>query len=185
MAFYSIIYNISAIISIVIDGKIHCLMCVDTYSLNCIQFLLWTLIDSFVWNEIDHGISSDISGWYHLLDAYSTPARWSRVTVCVYYQDHLVVTCSPILSVSFEGMGCEPVLNLAATPDEAVSMIRTVVDKLYLQLLGEVDVYELNYWMARWFSRASCRCSSYNQSLGSFDMVDLRLWDDLSRWCCS
>ena len=42
-------------------------------------------------------------------------------------------------------MGCEPVLNLAATPDEAVSMIRTVVDKLYLQLLGEVDVYELNY----------------------------------------
>ncbi len=27
------------------------------------------------------------------------------------------------------------------------------------------------------FSRASRRCSSYNLSLGSFDMVDLRLWD--------
>jgi hypothetical protein len=25
---------------IVIDGKIHCLMCVDTYSLHCIHFLL-------------------------------------------------------------------------------------------------------------------------------------------------
>ena len=25
---------------IVIDGKIHCLMCVDTYSMNCIQFPL-------------------------------------------------------------------------------------------------------------------------------------------------
>ena len=40
MAFYSIIYIISAIIHIVIDGKIHFLMCVDTYSLNCIHFLL-------------------------------------------------------------------------------------------------------------------------------------------------
>ncbi len=48
----------------------------------------------------------------------------------------LGVACSPILSVSLEGMGCEPVLNLAATPDEAVSIICTVVDKLYLQLFG-------------------------------------------------
>ncbi len=42
-------------------------------------------------------------------------------------------------------MGCEPVLNLAATPDEAVSIICTIVDKLYLYLLGEVDVCELYY----------------------------------------
>jgi hypothetical protein len=41
----------------------------------------------------------------------------------------LGVACSPILSVSFEGMGCEPFLNLAATSDEAVSIICTVVDK--------------------------------------------------------
>jgi hypothetical protein len=31
------------------------------------------------------------------------------------------VACSPILSASLEGIGCEHVLNLAATPDEAVS----------------------------------------------------------------
>ena len=36
--------------------------------------------------------------------------------------------CSPILSLSLEGMGCEPVLNLAATPGEAVSIICTFVD---------------------------------------------------------
>jgi hypothetical protein len=53
--------------------------------------------------------------------------------------------CSPTLSVSLEGMGCELVLNLAATPDEAVSIMCTFVDKLYLQLLGEVDVCELYY----------------------------------------
>ncbi len=37
---YSVIYIISAIIHIVIDGKNHCFMCVDTYSLNCIHFPL-------------------------------------------------------------------------------------------------------------------------------------------------
>jgi hypothetical protein len=42
-------------------------------------------------------------------------------------------------------MGCKPILNLAATPDEAVSIICTLVEKLYLQLLGEVDVCELCY----------------------------------------
>ncbi len=39
------------------------------------------------------------------------------------------VACSPILSVSLEGIGCEPVLNLSATPDEAVSIICTIADK--------------------------------------------------------
>ena len=49
------------------------------------------------------------------------------------------VACSPILSVSFEGMGCEPVLNLAATPEEAVSIICTVVDKtIILTLWGKL-----------------------------------------------
>ncbi len=41
----------------------------------------------------------------------------------------LGVACSPILSVSLNGMGFELVLNLAATLDEAVSIIRTIVDK--------------------------------------------------------
>jgi hypothetical protein len=38
--------------------------------------------------------------------------------------------CSPILSVSLEGMGCEPVFNLVATPDEAVSIICNFLTKL-------------------------------------------------------
>jgi hypothetical protein len=38
----------------------------------------------------------------------------------------LGVACSPILSVSLEEVGCEPVLNLAATPDEAVNIMCTV-----------------------------------------------------------
>jgi hypothetical protein len=53
----------------------------------------------------------------------------------------LGVACSPILSVSFEGEGCEHVLNLAATPDEAVSIICTVVDKTIFNFFGEVDVW--------------------------------------------
>jgi hypothetical protein len=47
----------------------------------------------------------------------------------------LGVACSPILSVSFEGMGCEPVLNLSVTPDEAMSIICTIVDKTILLTL--------------------------------------------------
>ncbi len=38
----------------------------------------------------------------------------------------LGVACPPILSVSLEEVGCEPVLNLAATPDKAVSIICTI-----------------------------------------------------------
>jgi hypothetical protein len=51
----------------------------------------------------------------------------------------LGVACPPILSVSYEGMGCEPVLNLSATPDEVVSIICTVVDKtILLSLWGKL-----------------------------------------------
>jgi hypothetical protein len=45
-----------------------------------------------------------------------------------YLLESVGVACSPILSVSFEGIGYEPVLNLAATPDEALSIICTIVD---------------------------------------------------------
>ena len=55
--------------------------------------------------------------------------------LCIFYQDRLGVACSPILSVSFEGMGCETVLKLAATPDEAVSILCTVIDKTILLTL--------------------------------------------------
>ncbi len=151
-------------------------MCVDTNSLNCIQFPLWTLIDSFLGNEIVHGISCDVRGWYHQYDAYFTPIRWSRV-ILIYLPGSFSVACSPILSLSFEGTGCEPVLNLAATPDEAVSIVCTVVDKTILLTLWGKLIY-VSYTTDRpVFSRASRRCSSYNLSLGSFDMVDLRLWD--------
>jgi hypothetical protein len=94
-----------------------------------------------------------------------------------YLPGSVCVACSPILSVSFEGMGCEPILNLAAIPDEAVSIICTVVNKTILLTLWGKLMY-VNYNTDRpAFSRASRRCSSYNLSLGSFDMVDLRLWD--------
>jgi hypothetical protein len=89
--------------------------------------------------------------------------------------------CSPILSVSIEGMGCEPVLNLVATPDEAVSIICTIVNKTILQTLWGKLMYVSYTTDQPVFSRASHRCSSYNLSLGSFDMVDLRLWNALSR----
>jgi hypothetical protein len=47
----------------------------------------------------------------------------------------LGVACSLISSVSFEGVGCEPVLNLSATPNEAVSIICTAVDNTILLIL--------------------------------------------------
>ncbi len=78
-------------------------------------------------------------------------------------------------------MGCEPILNLAATSDEAVSIICTIVDKTILLTLWGKFMY-VSYttdWPV--FSRVSRRCSSYNLSLGSFGMVDLRLWDALSK----
>jgi hypothetical protein len=53
----------------------------------------------------------------------------------IYLPGSVGVACSPILSVSFEGMGCEPTLNLAATPDEAVSIICTIADKTILLIL--------------------------------------------------
>jgi hypothetical protein len=61
----------------------------------------------------------------------------------IYLPGSFGVACSPILSVSFEGMGCEPVLNLAATPDEAVSIICTVVDKNTSNFRGKADVCDL------------------------------------------
>jgi hypothetical protein len=51
------------------------------------------------------------------------------------------VACSPILSESFEGMDCQPFLNLAATPDETVNIICTVVDKTILVTFGGKLMY--------------------------------------------
>ncbi len=128
--FNSLFDIISAITHFVRDGKFYCLVCVNTDSLNFIHFPLWTLTDS---------------PWYLFLiladgtivyDTYSAPIRWSRVMLCVCH--------SPILSVSLEGMGCETVLNLAAT-----FWWGTIPSTF-----GEVDVCELYYWPANCFSGA-------------------------------
>ncbi len=58
-----------------------------------------------------------------------------------YSSGSVGVACSPILSVSFEGKGCKSVLNLAATPDEAVSIICTIVDKTILLTLSGKLMY--------------------------------------------
>jgi hypothetical protein len=47
------------------------------------------------------------------------------------------VACSSILLVSSEGMGCGPVLNLTATPDEVASMTCTYADKTIPSTFGE------------------------------------------------
>jgi hypothetical protein len=60
------------------DGKILHLMCVNTHSLNWIHFLLWTLIDSFVWMISFFLILADGTIIY---DACATSAWWSRVTL--------------------------------------------------------------------------------------------------------
>jgi hypothetical protein len=54
----------------------------------------------------------------------------------------LGVACSPILSVSFEGMGCEPVLNLSATPDEAIGT--NVAKTILLTLWGKLMYFIYN-----------------------------------------
>ncbi len=70
--------------------------------------------------------------------------------------------------MGFEGIGCEPVLNLEATPDEAVSIICTIADKTILLTLWGNLMYVSYITDRPVFSRASRRCSSYNLSLGSF-----------------
>ncbi len=148
MAFYSIIYIISAVIHIVIDGKIHCLMCVDTYSLNCIHFPLWTLIDSFVWNEIVHGISPEICWWYHHLDAYYTPPRWSRVALCVYYQDCLVLPVLLFYKWSLKGW----VTSLSSTYQLLLMRLWVwyvpLLTNYTSNFMGKADVCELYLWPA-------------------------------------
>jgi hypothetical protein len=86
----------------------------------------------------------------------------------LHFSELLGVACSPILSVSFEGMGCEPVLNLSATPDEAASIICTVIDKpIPLTLWGKLMYVSYILLIDQCFSRASCRCYCYNLYLGT------------------
>ncbi len=164
------------------DSKLHCLMCVNTHSLNWIHFPLWTLIESFIWIGIVHGILFDISIWYHSIWWILYTCKVIKGNTCAYLGS-LGIACSLILSASLEEVGCEPVLNLAATPDEAVSIIFTICWQNYtFNFVGNVYVCELYYWPARVFSRASHRCSSLNLSAGSLIWLTYPLWDTLSRW---
>ncbi len=85
----SLIYIIS--VYFVSDGKLYRLMCVDTHSLNWIHFLLWTLIDSFVWIGIVHGILFDISRWYHRIWWIIYTCKVIKGNAFTYYQDCLVM----------------------------------------------------------------------------------------------
>ncbi len=92
-------------------GKIYCIFCVDTYSLNYIHFWLWTLIDSFAGFEIFYGISFIIADDTIVYDSYSTPKDWSRETICVYHQDQLVL---PVL-LFYQRVAKRWVVSLSST----------------------------------------------------------------------
>jgi hypothetical protein len=110
------------------DGEIHCLMCVDAYSLNYIHFSHRTLIDSFVQKEIGYGFSFLQQQMVPSCMMHTLHQCSDQNAMCML-PGSVGVACSPILSASFEGMGCAPVLNRAATPDEFVSIMCTFVDK--------------------------------------------------------
>ncbi len=78
----------------------------------------------------------------------------------------LGVACSPIISVSLQGMDCEPILNLAATTDEAVSIMCTVVDKTITSSFGR-SWCMCAILLTGKGCLATRRCSSFNLSLGS------------------
>jgi hypothetical protein len=118
-----------------------------------------------------------------IYDEYSTPARWSRVTLA--HTNRIAWCClfSYFISELRRG-GLWAFLNLAATPDEAVSIICTVCWQNYtFKFFGRSWCMWAILLIGQYFSKASHRCSSYNLSVGSFNMVDLCLWDALSRWC--
>ncbi len=139
----------------------HCHMCVDTHSLNWVHFPLWTLIDSFVWIGIVHGILFDISNGTTIYDEYSTPVWWSRVMLA----QHTARICWCCLfsyfisELSRGGLWACPQLSSYSWWRWEYNMYRCWQNYTF-NFFGEVDVCELYYWPARVFSRASWRCSS-------------------------
>ncbi len=127
---------------------IHCLMCVDTHSLNCIHFLLWTLIDSFVWYEIAHGISCDISGWYHQIWCIlytnkvinGNAKLFTRISWCCLFSHFISelwgdrLWACPQLS-SYSWWGCEYNMNRCW-------------QNYTSNFMGKADECELYYWSA-------------------------------------
>ncbi len=86
----SIICIISVLIFLVTVKFI--VLCVSTLSLWIeFIFLLWILIDSFVWIAIVHSILFDISGWYHCVWCILHTSKVIKGNACVYCQDQLVL----------------------------------------------------------------------------------------------
>ena len=121
-------------------------MCVDTYSLNCIQFPLWTLIDSFVWNEIVHGISLLANGTIKRCILYTNKVTkgnanlFNRISWCClfsYFISELwgdgLWACTQLRSYSW--WGCEYYMYHCR-------------QKYTSNFMGKVDVCELYYWSA-------------------------------------
>ncbi len=147
-------------------------MCVSTHSLNWIRFLLWTLTDSFIWIGIVHVILFDISRWYHHVWCILYTSKviksgalhiLTRIAWC-FMLSYLIselrmdgLWACPQLS-SYSWWGCE-------------YNTYHCWQNYTFNLLGEVDVYELYYWLASWFNRASHRCSSYSLSLGALGLL--------------
>jgi hypothetical protein len=78
-------------------------------------------------------------------------------------------------------MGCEPVLNLSATPDEAMSIICTFVDKTILSTFLRKLMY-VSYttdWSGVSVGHPTGALAMI--VFGFSDMVDLHLWDAQSR----
>jgi hypothetical protein len=115
-------------------------------------------------------------------DEYSTPVRYSRVMLV-----HTARICWCCLISYFiselrrDGLWAYPQLSSYSWWGCECNMYRGWQNYTF-NFLGEVDVCKLYYWPATVFSRSSQRGTSFDLSLGSFDTVDLHLWDAQSRW---
>ncbi len=115
-------------------------------------------------------------------DEYSTPVGWSRVMLA--HTARICWCCLFSYYISELRRG-----GLWACPQPSSYSWWGCEYNMYhcwqyytFNFLIEVDVWELYYWPAMVFSRSSRRCTSFDLSLGSFDMIDLCLWDAQSRW---
>ncbi len=117
-----------------------------------------------------------------MYDEYSTPARGLRVTLAHTTRIGWCCLFSYLISeLRRDGLWACPQLRSYSWWGCEYNVYLCWWNYTF-NLLGEVDVCELYYWPDRVFSRSSRRCSSFDLSLGSFEMVDLCLWDAQSRW---
>ncbi len=146
---------------------------------------LWTLIDSFVWVDIVHGISFYISRWYYCMWCILYTNEVIKGNTMCISPGSFVVACSPILPVSFKEKGCEPVIcssyswwgcennkylcwqNYTIYFEGKLMYVRHTTDRLGASVRYPIGALVLFI------------------VYGFFNMVDLHLCDALSRWRCS